>query len=551
MRIGIIGGGPAGLFLFKRLVELNPSGLEISIFERHSVVGPGMPYSHEGACPEHLTNVSANEIPPLLDSLKDWLKDQPSANLAKFGLNPQSLHSYHVVPRLLFGSYLAYEFQRFHNLAQKRCIPVTIHTDTEVRDIRPVEESKFEVLAKDYHSTFDAVVISTGHVWPRDIESQHKNYFQSPYPPAKLAVRCNFPVAIRGSSLTAIDAIKTLAYTNGRFVQKGKRLIYEVNRDSPDFELVVHSKDGFLPSVRFHVSHTYGHYKREIKSCEYDEIRAQNQGFVPLDWVFDQEFKLRFRQEDPGFYEEIQYDTMEDFVERMVQNRSLSDPFEYLADEYEEADESIRRRESIPWKERLYLLSIALNRPARYFSAEDHLRLRETLLPLIALIIASVPQGPAKELLALHRAGRIRMVAVGTDSQVMPLPQGGALYDYGDRQETFRLFVDCIGQQPQSFDAFPFPSLRTSGLLQPARVRFRKTPNPKHSDYVEVDGQAYLQLPGVAVDESYAALGPGDLPVQGLFIMAVPLISGFHPDYSGLDFCDEAAKRIAARLVQQ
>ena len=30
--------------------------------------------------------------------------------------------------------------------------------------------------------------------------------------------------------------------------------------------------------------------------------------------------------------------------------------------------------------------------------------------------------------------------------------------------------------------------------------------------------------------------------------MAVPLIAGHHPDYSSLDFCDEAAERIADKI---
>ena len=35
----------------------------------------------------------------------------------------------------------------------------------------------------------------------------------------------------------------------------------------------------------------------------------------------------------------------------------------------------------------------------------------------------------------------------------------------------------------------------------------------------------------------------------GLYIMAVPYIGGFNPDYSGLDFCENASKAIVEDLL--
>lgn len=64
---------------------------------------------------------------------------------------------------------------------------------------------------------FDEVVICTGHKWPVKNEGVTAGYFDSPYPPSKLKLKMNHPVAIKGSSLTAIDAIRTLVRSNGTF----------------------------------------------------------------------------------------------------------------------------------------------------------------------------------------------------------------------------------------------------------------------------------------------------------------------------------------------
>ncbi len=61
----------------------------------------------------------------------------------------------------------------------------------------------------------------------------------------------------------------------------------------------------------------------------------------------------------------------------------------------------------------LAALSIALNYPAKHMSAEDMLRLKKHLLPLVSTVIAFIPQSSAQELLALHKAGKLDLVADG------------------------------------------------------------------------------------------------------------------------------------------
>ena len=82
--IAMIGGGPAALFMVKRLVDADRNDYQIDIFERKSRLGEGMPFSVEGANREHLTNVSDSEVPDLVTSIEDWLSKAPDSLLQVF-----------------------------------------------------------------------------------------------------------------------------------------------------------------------------------------------------------------------------------------------------------------------------------------------------------------------------------------------------------------------------------------------------------------------------------------------------------------------------------
>ena len=55
-----------------------------------------------------------------------------------------------------------------------------------------------------------------------------------------------------------------------------------------------------------------------------------------------------------------------------------------------------------------------------------------SLTPLISIVIASLPQSSSEELLALHQAGVLDLIPVGTDSHVEAEVEGGATNHYTD-----------------------------------------------------------------------------------------------------------------------
>ncbi len=522
-----------------------------------------MPYSSEGANDEHITNVSGNEIPSLVTPLHDWIKNVPKDTLDKYHLDAGHFNDYKVLPRLLFGQYLTAQFDLLQKQARETNITYTVHYNSAVTDVTDQAEKGTTIIEvnKTDKFEFDHVIICTGHNWPHKHEGKIPGYFDSPYPPAKLAFQINHAVAIKGSSLTAVDAIRTLARHNGTFDKDANgRLSYKLLDESPCFKMVLHTRNGMLPAVRFHLDNS--HLENDSLLSK-DEIKAHidsNGGFLSLDYIFERDFKLPIQKKEPEFYEHIKDMRLEEFVEAMMALRERLDPFQLLKAEYAEAEKSIKRKKSVYWKEMLGVLSFALNYPAKHLSAEDMQRLQKSLIPLISIVIAYIPQSSSEELLALHHAGVLDLIPVGNDSKVEPQGSGGAIYHYTDEDGNqqavhFDTYVDCVGQPHLPFEQFPFKSLVSDGAVCPAKLKFRdaseglKAMNAGKPVSQDGHGDYYLKVSGITINDYFQVVDAYGAYNERIYIMAVPYIGGYNPDYSGLDFSEEASGTIIEKLL--
>jgi hypothetical protein len=368
-------------------------------------------------------------------------------------------------------------------------VEYVVHYNTTVTDIIDHPEQKqviVEVGGERFE--FERVIICTGHNWPHRYEGKIPGYFDSPYPPTKLALQLNHPVAIKGSSLTAVDAIRTLSRYNGTFDKdKDGKLHYHLLDASPNFTMVLHTRNGMLPAVRFHLEDSHLSNKSLLSAQEITAHIKANNGFLSLNYIFEYDFKLPIKAKEPAFYEQIRDMNLEEFVAAMMELRERLDPFQLLKAEYIEAEKSIKQKRSVYWKEMLGVLSFALNYPAKHLSAEDMLRLQKSLIPLISIVIAYIPQSSTEELLALHQAGVLDLVTVGDDSKVTPDEQGGAVYHYTDEAGTeravhFPLYVDCVGQPHLAYEDLPFKSLLNRHSVSPAKLKFRLAERRPQSD---------------------------------------------------------------------
>lgn len=563
MRFAILGGGPSGLFMFKRFIESGFNDIEISIFESGDTLGIGMPYSKKGANFEHVTNVSDNEIPEIVTSIDEWIKNAPESILKEFDIAPDTFNEYKVLPRLFFGKYLEAQFMLLLKEAESKKIKVYVHLNTNVIDVCTEPTANYVCINTNKgEEQFDCIIMCTGHHWPLKHEGKISGYYDSPYPPAKLKQQINYPVAIKGASLTAIDAVRTLARCNGRFeTGEDGLLTYILNEESAGFKIVLHSKDGLLPAVRFHLEDSHLSKDAVLSTKDLQENMRKNDGFVSLDNLFEINFKEPIRKHDPDFYEKIRGMTMEEFVDSMMAMRESIDAFQLLKGEYAEAEKSIKRKHSVYWKEMLAVLSFAMNYPAKHLSAEDMLRLQKVLMPLISIVIAFVPQSSCKEIIALHDAGLLTLIPVSEKSNAEPHTDKGGIYHYNEdgsdkKSLHYEMFIDCVGQPHLSIDDFPFKSLVKNGIISPARIRFRSNDtgrNEKNNGNKKVeidpDGCYFLSVPGITIDDNFCAVDVYGASNNRIYIMSVPYIGGFNPDYSGLDFGEAASERIIKNII--
>lgn len=560
-RIAIIGGGPSGLFMYKRLIE-SEQAFEITIFEKKQQLGIGMPYGDEGANLEHITNVSENEIPTIVTTIAEWSKTLAPEVLNKFNIDPLNFNSYKVLPRLFFGAYLQAQFLLLQKKGEELGCQTCIHLGCDVIDVidQPKHKEIWVVLANGDKLKFDAVVICTGHNWPKTLEGKVKGFYDSPYPPAKLNLKLNHPVALIGSSLTAIDAIRTLARNNGRFIKNTQgNIVYELDSEQQNFKMLMHSRNGLLPAVRFHLEDSHLKNDDVLTKEQIANHRLSNEGFVSLDFIFEHNFKIQFSTKDRPFYDKIKDLNLEEFVDLMMEKREKIAPFSLLKAEYDEAKKSIKREQSIYWKELLGTLSFTLNYPAKYFSAEDMMRLQKVLMPLISIIIAYLPQGSCEEMMALYDAGVLDLITVDDKSEVKVDENSNITYYYKDengknKAVTYQTYINCIGQPHLELKDFPFKSLITNLTISEAKLKFKSVKQAagllgtngnvmktKSNDY-------YLKVSGISINDNYQVTDNYGSYNDRIYIMAVPYIGGYNPDYSGLDFCKQASERIIESL---
>lgn len=573
IRIALIGGGPSALSIIKKLLfsELRqeqsrePSGFSIDIFERNSSLGKGMPYSEEGASAEHITNISSDELAPFNETLAQWLGKQSHAYLASHGIDKTNLHVKHVIPRLLFGDYLNAQFEALMNKAASHGLNINAHVNSEVLDIKPNTNNQTSDVrtASGWLKGFDKVIICTGHAWPRRNEGNVAGYYDSPYPPIKLQHKYNHPVALKGCSLTAIDAIRTLSKANGRFYHEQEKLKYKREQDVPDFKIVMHSLDGLLPNIRFHLDDPLVSDEGMLTEQQIAEYRANNDGFLSLDFIFEHNFKKVLEKRDDTFYQKIADKNLEQFTDWMLESRKAFEPFTLFKIECIQAAQSIKHEQTLQWKEVLALLSFTINHPAKYLSGEDTLRLQQKLLPLIGLMIANIPQASAEQLLALYESDVLEVISVDTNSNVQIEGDHCFMYHYENSAKQsiatpYQTFVDCTGQKHLPMADFPFTSMFEAETVLPACVRFKDKAQgqkqqlaDRESVSIGADAEYYLTLKGFAINDDYQPILATGKPSERYFMMAVPFISGFNPDYSGFDFCEQVSTIIVEKLCAE
>ncbi len=184
-RVAIIGSGPTGIYTLQGLVD-SSKPLSITIFEETPDAGKGTPYHPAINDRAMLANIASIELPPIEQSLVQWLRSLSIARLQELGLGSDDIGEREFYPRVVLGEYFASQFWALVTRGLDAGHTIDVKASHRILDIR-LNSSSITLISRrrgtkeEGTADFDHVVMATGHDWPENTETS-PGYFSSPWP---------------------------------------------------------------------------------------------------------------------------------------------------------------------------------------------------------------------------------------------------------------------------------------------------------------------------------------------------------------------------------
>jgi uncharacterized NAD(P)/FAD-binding protein YdhS len=532
--IAFVGAGPTTIYTLHALLQHARQPFDLTIFEVQPSVGRGTPYRPGWNDPAMLSNIASVEIPPLQQSLVEWLDAQGNDRLRELGIKPSEIDERTFYPRVALGEFFYDQLQALMQHAEARSITVTVRTRCKVLDalseadgmtliVQPQRGERFE-------QKFDHVVLATGHQWPAEPEVR-PGYFLCPWPASALAQVPPCRIGIRGSSLSAIDAAVALAVTHGEFIEAADGTIsYAPAPDTDDFHMTMMSRKGLLPEADFYFPIPY----EPLSICNAEAIEALIAG--DENDLLDQAFLL-FQRElqaaDPDYAANIELEqlTLESFCDRYFAQRISADPFVWAQDNLREAEANYSGEVTVPWRYAILRMHEVIELIVPHLDQTDFRRFAKYLKPVFVDDYATVPHESIRRMLALHRAEKLSVIAVGDDYWVNSHgPETGAVLHLDGERMHFPVFIEATGQRALSAKEFPFPSLLDQGIVRDAATSER---GPSR---------------GIVIDDQFHPVSDR-IPEDQLFCLSLPFIMGRHPFIQGITSSHEMGHVVGPELA--
>ncbi len=529
-RIAVVGAGPTAIYCLQALLKRKSLPRAITLFERQHRAGQGTPYSAHWSDAVMLANIASIEIPPLPQRLVDWLRQQSDAALRALEISRDEIGDRTFYPRLVLGEYLAAQLAELIQRGRSAGVEIDVQTQSAVTDVRVVDESI--ELTVDFRKAekkliFDYVVLATGHQWPADPELR-PGYFTSPWPASALARIANCSVGIRGTSLSAIDAVVMLANRHGEFIHgEHDELRYAPASGAEAFSMTMLSRRGLLPEADFFHPLPYA----PLAVCTPRAVQALID--VHSNGLLDDAFEL-FRRElslaDPAYAQEIALEnlTPEEFSTRYFEPRMRTDPFAWAQRNLAEAAANFSREFTVPWRYAILRMHEVFGLVAPHLSDVDFVRFTRSLKAVFVDNYATVPHESIRRLLALRAAGKLAIESLdGARIDLHQATRGATLLRENARTH-FPVFIEAIGQRLLTAKEFPFPSLRRQGIIQD----LPSEPGVKR---------------GIAIDGEFHPISAFESSDR-LFCLSLPYLLGQHPFAQGITSSAEMAEVVAAAI---
>lgn len=574
--IAIIGSGPTAIYILKHLQEdvsfFKTFVKSITIFEKSTIGGMGMPYHPEMTDIYNLSNISSEEIPMLNESLVSWLNNQPKEILKTYNIQEFPINASKVYSRIALGHYFKDQFDvLLENLRAEGVVVEEVY-GVSISDVIPQKGNVVHLLSSNgkVYNNFTNVIIATGHIWSEK-DQPEIGYYGSPWPIHKLLpdknTYHNYPIGTLGASLSAFDVLTSLAHRHGTFYNTGEGLQFKIHPDARGFKIVMHSAEGWLPHLQYEQEKPIREIYRHTDNTEMMSL-IDTAGFLPLNNYFDKicrpalitAFEKDGNRPLIALLSESHIGILE-FVEHMAAAHDYVNSFEGMRKELEQARRDIEHHKPTHWMETLDDLMYCLNFHSELLSAEDHLFLKQKMMPFLMNVIAALPLPSARILLALYDAGYIELIKgkvkiLKTSSQIGKTTIQVAGETGEETEIDYTLFINCAGQGNIEFASYPFPTLIENNHVRKASARFRNPTEISNNDTTfniknidtDSDYEAYLFTGGIAVDSGYSIMNSMGTSDPRLYDVSFVHTAGCRPYSYGLQACNATSVILVEQL---
>ncbi|NWJ27573.1 FAD/NAD(P)-binding protein [Rhizobium sp. RM] len=544
-RVCIIGSGPTGIYTLKSLIEC-PAALEIIVYEAEQTAGKGTPYLPDANDPVMLSNIPSIEIPLLKETLVDWLHRQDDGYLSRFSILRRYINEREFYPRLVLGDYFQDQFVQLLAQGKRNGHEIEVYPGHRVVDIELQTDSiRVRVATPDesFDSIFHHVVMATGHNWPKKTEVR-SGFFSSPWPAAALRHGCHGRLGVLGTSLSAIDALLTVAACKGSFILDDTGILQYVSKsENTDFSAVMLSRKGLLPEADFYCPLPYQEPRVCTKKAVEKEIAAGVSGL--LDRLFDL-FSQEIQACDPDYATQIGLGSLsvDTFADAYFSNRSASDPFVWAAENLAEAEINFKRRFTVPWRYAILITHEIIELAVPHFDTMDLQRFNRSFKSIFIDDYATVPHLSIRRLLALRNANRLTIKKLGDNYDIGfdGLLNGARITTAGD-EEIFDTFIDATGQTSLSAHELPFPT-----LVEQRGVHVADNPTSV-TILADDDDIQRRETGGIALDERFRPRG-NILWSNRLYCVAIPFLLHRHPFVQGVTSAAMLGKTAAGAILE-
>ncbi|WP_379922526.1 FAD-NAD(P)-binding protein [Erythrobacter sp. R86502] len=457
-KIGIVGSGPTGIYTIAALIA-KAAPIEITLFEQGDRAGVGMPYDDDSNTRLMLANIASIEIPPIGQTYLEWLRSQSADWLRRYGVDKDTLHDRQFLPRLLLGQYFRDQLLWLVEQGQAHGIAINIRENCRVSDLEARADGvALWTDADEVPVIFDWVAIATGHVWP-DADEATRAYFPSPWSGLVDAPIPPSRIGIMGTSLSAIDAAMAVVSQHGSFVENDAETVtFACDKASAGLSITLMSRTGILPEADFYCPIPYEPLAHATADAIAAEIDAGSDGLLGRCFaLFVQEIMLA----DPWWAARISLNerTADDFADAYFADRIAHDPFRWAQFNLSEVEHNKRNRITVAWRYAILRMHEVFQDIVPALDEEDRDRFDSGLSRVFMDNYAAIPSQSIRRMLALHRAGILTLLELGSDYD-KNITDSGTTISVGETEHQFDIFIDARGQKPLETKDLPFPRLR-------------------------------------------------------------------------------------------